>query len=97
MNQIQMVRMKEVSEVRDLVIQASRERLVPEEAAQSARDTIQIMCQEAAKFGLSKADVVRAIFRPALENRKNCNCPNCKSRRSRLGQDEPQYVSNSVS
>jgi hypothetical protein len=97
MNQIQMVRMKEVPEVRNLVIQASHERLVPEEAAQSARDTIQVMCQEATKFGLRKADVVRAIFRPALENRKSCNCSNCKSRRSRLGQDEPQYMSNSVS
>jgi hypothetical protein len=96
MNQTQMIQMKEISQVRDLVIQASWERPLPEEAAQDARDTIQIMCQEAAKYGLTRADVVRAILRPALENRKSCNCPTCKSRRSRLGQDEPEFVGNSA-
>jgi hypothetical protein len=96
MNQIQMIQMKEISEVRNMVVQAAWERPVPEEAAQNARDTMQIMYQEAAKYGLTRADVVRAILRPALENRKSCNCPTCKSRRSRLGQDEPQAVTNSV-
>jgi hypothetical protein len=71
MNQIQMIQTKEVSEVRDLVIQAFRERPVPEEAAQSACNTIQVMCQEAAKFGLTSADVVKAILRPALENSRS--------------------------
>jgi hypothetical protein len=97
MNQTQMIQMKEISEVRNLVVQASWERPVPEEAAQDARDTMQVMYQEAAKYGLTRADVVRAILRPALENRKSCNCPTCKSRRDRLGQDEPEAVSNSVS
>jgi hypothetical protein len=96
MNQIQMIQMKEISEVRDLLIQASWERPVSEEAVQDARDTIQVMCQEAAKYGLTRADVVRAILRPALENRKSCNCPTCLSRRSRLVQDESQFVANSV-
>jgi hypothetical protein len=84
MNQAQTIQMKTISEVRDLVIQASWERPLPEEAAQEARDTIQAMYEEAAKYGLTRADVVRAILRPALENRKNCNCPTCKSRRNRL-------------
>lgn len=96
MDQIQMTQLKEISEVRDLVVQVSWERPVSEEAAQDARDTIQVMCQEAAKYGLTRADVVRAILRPALENRKSCNCPTCQSRRSRLVQDETQFVSNSV-
>src|ERR671914_2948596 len=92
MKQAQMIQMKEISEVRNLVVQASWERPVSEEAAQNARDTIQVMYQEAAKYGLTRADVVKAILRPALENRKSCNCPTCKSRRSRLGQEEPQCV-----
>ena len=71
MNEIQMIQIKEVSGVRDLVIQASWERPVPEEAVQSARDTIRVMCQEAAKYGLTEADVVKAILRPALENSRS--------------------------
>ena len=51
MNQTQTIQMKEISEVRNLVVQASWERPVPEEAAQDARDTMQVMYQEAAKYG----------------------------------------------
>jgi hypothetical protein len=67
MNQIQKIRMQEISEVRTLVAKASGEGPACEEAAQNARDTIQVMYQEAAKYGLTRADVIRAILRPALE------------------------------
>lgn len=93
MNQIQAIRMQEISQVRNLVAQTSGERAACAEAVQNARDTIQIMYREAAKFGLTKADVIRAILRPALGNRKSCNCPTCRSLRSRLGQNKSWYTS----
>jgi hypothetical protein len=51
MNQTQTIQMKEISEVRNLVVQASWERPVPEEAAQDARDTMQVMYQEPPNMG----------------------------------------------
>jgi hypothetical protein len=75
----------EVTRIRDLAIQVSRDRAVSNDAAESARDTIRTICREASKFGLTTADVVRAVFRPALEDRtQGCNCPTCRSRSSRL-------------
>jgi len=75
----------EVTRIRDLALQVSRDQAVPSDAAESARDTIRTICKEASKFGLTTADVVRALFRPALEDRANgCNCPTCRSRSSRL-------------
>lgn len=79
----------EISKVRDLVLQVSRDQSVSDDAAEDARGTIRSICKEASKFGLTTADVVRAVFRPALEDRGlGCNCPTCRSRRERLEQDD---------
>lgn len=79
----------EVTKIRDLALQVSRDQVVSNDAAEDARDSIRTICKEASKFGLTTADVVRAVFRPALEGRTiHCNCPTCRSRLSRLELDD---------
>jgi hypothetical protein len=79
----------EVTKIRDLAMQVSRDQAVPMDAAENARHSIRTICKEASRFGLTSADVVRALFRPALEERAmGCNCPTCRSRSSRLDLDE---------
>ena len=64
----------EIDKIRDLIIQVAREQQVPEDAAEGARGTIRTICKEASQHGLTTAEVVRAIFRPVLENRsRGCN------------------------
>ncbi len=74
----------EVTKVRDLVLQVSRDRSISDDAAADARNTFRSICKEASKYGLTTADVVRAVFRPALEGQTvGCNCVTCRSRRDR--------------
>ncbi len=68
----------------------------PDDAFQVARDTVQTMCQEAARYGLTTADVVRAILRPVFERTPNCNCPTCRARRSEVDSQKPEQVSSPV-
>jgi len=78
-----------VAKIRDLAMQVSRDQAVPNDAAENARGTFRAICREASRFGLTTADVVRAVFRPALVDRANgCNCPTCRSRSSRLDLNE---------
>ena len=74
----------EMSEVRGMVARFVRDEPPPYGDLQVANDTIQIMRQEAAKYGLTAADVVRAILRPVFEKRRGCDCPTCKTRRSEV-------------
>ncbi len=91
------VETREINKVRDLAVQVSRELQVPDSEAEDARDTIRTICSAASKYGLTTADVVRAIFRPALETRsRGCGCPTCQSRRSRLGKEKPSDMSGLV-
>lgn len=79
----------EVTKLRDLVLQVSRDQAVSKDDAENARHSLRTICKEASRFGLTTADVVRAVFRPALEGRAmGCNCPTCRSRCSRLELDE---------
>jgi hypothetical protein len=75
----------EVTRIRDLAMQVSREQAVSIDAAENARESIRTICKEASRFGLTTADVVRAVFRPALGDRASgCYCPPCRSRDRRL-------------
>ena len=79
----------QVTKVRDLVMQVSRDRSISYDAAEDARDTFRSICKEASKFGLTTADVVRAVFRPALEGQAvGCSCLTCRSRRDRPGPEQ---------
>ena len=79
----------EVTKVRYLVSQVSRDLSISDDAAADARDTFRNICKEASKFGLTIADVVRAVFRPALEGQAvGCGCVTCRSRRDRPGPEQ---------
>ena len=49
-----------ISEVRGIVKWVVREERTPLDVVQAARDTVQTMCQEAAEYGLTTADVLEA-------------------------------------
>ena len=48
----------------------------------SARHELTKMREEAAEFGFSDADVIRAVMTPLFKKAKGCECFSCKSRRS---------------
>ena len=75
-------KLMEMSEVRGIVARLVRDEPAPYGDVQVANDTIQTMRQEAAKYGLTAADVVRAILRTVFERKRGCDCPTCKGRRS---------------
>lgn len=80
-----MIEAEAIDKVRDLIIQITREQQVPDDDAEGARNTIRTICKEASVHGLTTAEVVRAICRPALEGRgRGCNCPTCRARQERL-------------
>ncbi len=59
----------ETSELREVLAYAcgvSGDGPAPNDAVQVPLDTVQTMCQEAARYGLTRADVVRAILRPGM-------------------------------
>ena len=74
----------EISEVGAIFARVVREQPTPNDQIQAARESLQVMCQDAAAFGLTTADVVRAILRPALETRRTCECQTCKGHRDEL-------------
>ena len=104
---MQQSRFVELSEVRAMAAHLVRERPVPHHVVQVARDAVQGICDEAARYGLTTADVVRAVLRPVFEGRRGCDCPTCKDRRSKAdgeqlhrlqtrpsrGLEEPESVS----
>ena len=77
----------EISEVRAIFARVVREQPTSNDQIQAARETLQLMCQEAAEYGLTTADVVRALLRPALEKRRTCGCPTCKGHRDELEEE----------
>ena len=74
----------EISEVGAIFARIVREQPTPNDQIQAARESLQVMCQDAAEYGLTTADVVRALLRPALETRRTCECQTCKGRRDQL-------------
>ena len=75
----------EMSEVRGVAARFVRDEPLPRGDLQVANDTLQIMRKEAARYGLTEADVVRAILRPVFEKKRGCDCPTCKARRTESG------------
>jgi len=76
-----------ISEVRAIFARVVREQPTPNDQIQAARETLQVMCQEAAEYGITTADVVRALLRPALAKRQTCECPTCKGHRDELEEE----------
>ena len=73
--------------VRAIAAQAVRQQPIPDDLVQAARKALQSMCHEAAEYGLTTADVVRAVLHPVLEEKRGCDCPICEARRSQ-GEEE---------
>ena len=82
-----------MSEVRGLAARFVRDEPAPYGDLQAANDTIQTIRQVAAQYGLTEADVVRAILRPALEKKRGCDCPTCKARRSVVDGEKSEQMS----
>ncbi len=55
------------SEVRAVAARSIRGVPTPNDLMQAARESLQVMCQEAAEYGLTTADIVRALLRPVFE------------------------------
>jgi len=79
---MQQAQLMEISEVRGIFAQVVCEQPVPHDVIQAARGTLQAMCQEAARYGLTTADMVRAVLQPVFEKKRGCDCPTCKAQRS---------------
>jgi len=73
------------SEVQATIKQVVQGQPVPDRVIQLARGRFQTMCQEAAGYGLTEADVIRAVLSPSFERKRGCNCPTCKARRGEAG------------
>ncbi len=73
------------SEVRARAARSIQGVPTPNDLVQAARESLQVMSQEAAEYGLTTADMVRALLRPVFEGMRSCDCPLCKARRDELG------------
>ena len=89
MHQTEMI---DISEVRRIVERVVREEPTPLDVVEAARDAVQTMCEEAAQYGLTPADIVKGVLRPvfeAYEKKRGCNCPTCRARRNDLAEEQP--------
>ena len=73
-------RRMEISELRATIKQIVHGQPVPDKVIQLARDRFQTMCMEAAGYGLTEADVIRAVLSPSFGRKRGCTCPACKAR-----------------
>ena len=81
------------SEVRAIATRAVREEPTPNGLIQAARESLQIMCHEAALYGLTTADVAGALLRQVFEERRVCDCPTCKIHRDELDEETLRGIS----
>ena len=72
----------QISETRGIVSQLVGEQAISRLAALNARDTVLEMCRRAAEYGLTEAEVVKALLGPVFERKPGCDCPTCKARRA---------------
>ena len=87
--------MIDISEVRRIVKRVVREEPTPMDVVQAARDTVQTMCEEAAQYGLTPADIVKGVLHPvfeAYEKKRVCNCPTCRARRNDSAEEQPLWA-----
>lgn len=87
-----MIRKKEITELRNVAAWIFSGEPVEQEQVQSARDTFQAICQEAGEYGLTIAEVTRAVLTPVFEEKRGCDCSTCEFRRSELNQESHSSV-----
>ncbi len=84
--------MMDISEVRGIAKRVVAEEPTPMDVVQAARNTVQTMCEEAAKYGLTPADIVKGVLHPVFEvaeKKRVCNCPTCRARRDDSAEEQP--------
>ena len=79
----------DISEVRRIFKRVIREEPTPLDVVQAARESVQTMCQEAAQYGLTTADIVKGVLHPVFEKSRGCNCSSCKARRNDVAEEQP--------
>jgi hypothetical protein len=83
-----MMRKKEIFQLRNVAARVVSGEPVEQELVQSARNIFRAICREAGEYGLSIAEVTRAVLTPVLEEKRGCDCPTCEFRRSEFSQEE---------
>ncbi len=82
----------DISEVRRIVKRVVREDPTPLDVVEAARDAVQTICEEAAQYGLTPADIVKGVLHPVFEageKKQGCNCPTCRARRNDSAEEQP--------
>ena len=90
---MQQIELMSFSEVRGTIARVVREDSVPDDVAQAAQESLRATLREAARFGLTQADVLKAVLRPAFEKKRGCDCPACKCRRAEAARETPAVAS----
>ena len=72
---------EELSKIRKIAAKLATAEDLPAAIGDSARYVLQSMIEEAEEYGFTKAEVIRAIFRPVFRPQKGCDCFACKARR----------------
>ncbi len=71
-----------VGELRQVAAETIADTVSSQHIVDSARHELTKMRKEAAEFGFSDADVIRAVMTPLFKKTKGCDCFSCKSRRN---------------
>ena len=72
---------KEIDAIRKFAALFVSDEPISTEVISSARKILDTRRQEAAEYGLTDADVIRALLRPVFRRKKGCDCYTCKARR----------------
>ena len=58
------------------------------EVISSTRRILDVVRHEAAEYGFTDADVIRAVLRPVFQLKKGCDCYTCKARREEIKKNQ---------
>ena len=74
------VELMEISDVQHVAALVTDGYPVPDAVVHPAQDTVRAMCYRASEYGLSTAEVLKAVLRPAVVKRRGCQCATCAAR-----------------
>lgn len=82
-----MIRREEIIELRHVAALVISGEPVERKLVQSVQGIFQAICQEAGEYGLTIAEVTRAVLAPVFEEKRGCDCSTCELRRNELSQE----------
>lgn len=77
------VELDESARLHEIVALMGKNELVSTVVTDTVRGMLESMFKEAAEYGFTEADVVRAMLRPVFQRKVGCNCYVCAARRTR--------------